>query len=213
MAQGKLVPCGNPEITTDANLQRLSPDPLVQETYALDYPSIDELLMLLDAKNNSTGGFLELHRELRLAGMSFIDDLAMISERTLYLSANITPEQTQGIFSCGREMIDTVHENHKVEIKEMKDIQENWKWRKAQDLWKAYVGCAVVDSKDDGPDMLCLAVPTLRPSLFNWCAPLSCCYYPCEQGLADNKNEPVGTASGYLAAREIDRHDGVRPVK
>lgn len=104
------------------------------ETYALDYPSIEELLTLLGVEYRGTEGFLtmEQHNEMRLAGMDYVDDLAMISEKALYLSSSISPEKIQAIFLRGREMINVVHEKHKIEILDLKRMREEWERRRAQ---------------------------------------------------------------------------------
>lgn len=118
--------------------QRLSSEPLVPETYALDYPTIEDLLALLDANNHGTGEFLtvELHNEMRLAGMIYVDDLAMVSEKVLYLGGKILPEKIQAIFLCGKEMITTVHEKHESEILDLKAMREQWERCKAGDLYR-----------------------------------------------------------------------------
>lgn len=105
--------------------QRLSSDPLVPETYALEYPTIEELLALLDANHHGTGVFLaaELLVEMRLAGMKHVDDLMMISEQNLYLSTRISPEKIQTIFDLGKMMINAVHERHKTDIVDLKRMR------------------------------------------------------------------------------------------
>lgn len=101
----------------------MSPDPLVPQTYALDYPSIEELLAILDANDDGTGGFLDLklQQEMRIAGMENVDDLAMISEKILYLSTDIPPEKIQTIFFFGKEMIDAVHEKYRIDIEHIEE--------------------------------------------------------------------------------------------
>lgn len=77
---------------------------------------------------------MELRNEMRLAGMVYVDDLAMISEKALYLGAKILPEQIQAIFLLGKQMIDQVHERHESEILDLKEIRERWRQHKARDL-------------------------------------------------------------------------------
>lgn len=102
---------------------------MVPETYALDYPSIEELLIRLDANDHDgTREFLsvKIHDEMRRSEMVYVDDLAMISEKTLYLSANISPEKIRSIFICGK-MINAVHEKHKDDILEWERMREDFK--------------------------------------------------------------------------------------
>lgn len=66
---------------------------------------------------------MELHRQMRLAGVLSVDDLAMVSEKELYLSANISAETIKTIYAYGKEIINTIHEQHKVEIQDLECIR------------------------------------------------------------------------------------------
>lgn len=72
--------------------------------------------------------------------MECVDDLALISEKTLYLSANISPEKIRAIFSCGKEVIDAVNEKYRVDIEDVEKMREDQEWRKGQDMERT---CAV----------------------------------------------------------------------
>lgn len=61
---------------------------------------------------------------MRIAGMSNIDDFALLSPVDLSLVSLIVPEKISVVYSTARKMIDWVHEENKSDIESMRRIRQ-----------------------------------------------------------------------------------------
>lgn len=92
------------------------------ETYCLTYPSVDDLLSILDAViMHGEADFLDFHSRqgLRIAGMSNVNDFTMITPVELSLISRIWPEKVNILFDFVRAMIEVVHVERQKDIDDM----------------------------------------------------------------------------------------------
>lgn len=61
---------------------------------------------------------------MRIAGMSNIDNFALLSPVDLSLVSLIVPEKISVVYSTARKMIDWVHEENKSDIESMRRIRQ-----------------------------------------------------------------------------------------
>lgn len=100
---------------------------LLVETYCFEYPSVDDLLQLLDTILGNDGlPFIDAHgcQGLRIAGLTHIDDFTFISPLDLCLVSRVWPEKVKILFAYAEDMIDDVHFGERKMIAEIKEYME-----------------------------------------------------------------------------------------